>query len=139
MGYYSDVGIKCEEKAFKMFSQAWELNNFTPGHVYRMVCGERYIYTIVWYCVKWYSSCDTINAIESVMDDLDEMDFENIPGLAYHFIRIGEEIVDNEERSNSWDLDFYLMRSFPTDGSEIDISHINPPPQVPLSDYLEGE
>ena len=33
MGYYSDVTIRCEEKAFEMFKEAWKKAEMTPDKV----------------------------------------------------------------------------------------------------------
>lgn len=137
MGYYSDVGIKCEEKAFEMFREAYKEHNFLPGYIYKT---DDDIYTLVWEYVKWYQGITCIDAITEVMNELDKIYDQSegdCEGYIYAFNRIGEDDTDLEHRENSWDLDFYIERKFPIEGEEIDIADRIPKNDVQLSDYLQ--
>lgn len=137
MGYYSDVGIKCERKAFEMFREAYKEHNFLPGYIYKT---DDDIYTLVWELVKWYQGIPCIDAIIEVMNELDMIYDESegdCEGYIYAFNRIGEDDTDLEHRENSWDLDFYIERKFPIEGTEIDITDRIPKNDVQLSDYLQ--
>lgn len=139
MGYRSDVGIKCEEKAFEMFREAYEEHDFLPGYIYKT---EDNIYTLVWEYVKWYEDFPEVNAIIDVMSQLDQLYDEtegDCGGYIYAFNRIGEEDTDNEHRENSWDLEFYIERKFPIEGEELDVTNPIPKNNVQLSDYLQEE
>lgn len=101
MGYRSDVLIKCEKNAFDKIKKAYKSVDFPPEVIRR----GGYYY-LKWSHVKWYPEFDFVKAIENVLDDLDEEKDE-----AYSFIRIGEDMDDNECRENSYDLDFYIIRT----------------------------
>lgn len=132
MGYRSDVGIKCEQKAFEMFREAYEKHDFLPQYIYK----DGDFYTIVWEWVKWYEGYPEIAAITEVMDKLssDDYDYE---GYSYAFNRIGESDDDNEHRDNDWDLEFYIERSFPRKGEQLDVTNPIPKSDVQLSQYLQ--
>ena len=119
MGYRSEVGIKCGENAYKMFEQAIKDGGFNtcfvPDTVYK---DSNNHYTLSWEWVKWYDEFDGVQDIEHVMDILDGLaDYDNDKGYGYHFIRIGEEYGDIEERYTDY-LDFYVIRTI-VDGDEI--------------------
>lgn len=120
MGYRSDVGIKCGENAYKMFEPVIKgdgFNNwFIPNTVYK---DSNNNYTFIWEWVKWYDEFDEVQNIEHVMDMLDDIaDYDNDKGYGYHFIRIGEEYDDIEERYTDY-LDFYVTRTIDVDGDKI--------------------
>lgn len=120
MGYRSEVGIKCGENAYKMFEQAIKDDGFNtwfvPNTVYK---DSNNNYTLSWEWVKWYDEFDEVQNIEHVMDMLDDIaDYDNDKGYGYHFIRIGEEYDDIEERYTDY-LDFYVTRTIDFDGDKI--------------------
>ena len=116
MGYRSVVGIKCEEKAFEKFKSAYEEQSFTPDKIYHNNENDEFI--LVWDWVKWYDDFEEVQAIENVMDELDEYDIDKSTsdGMGYKMIRLGESDEDVEERDNSSDLEFYYIRQLDTDG-----------------------
>lgn len=117
MGYRSDVGIKCNKKAYEMFVEAAKANDIMPDHVYKNSCSE---YTLFWNCVKWYDHYSDVQSIENVMQKLDEMHEVYEDFLGYKFIRIGEEFGDIETRTNDYEIDFYVTRTFDVDGVEVE-------------------
>ena len=50
------------------------------------------------------------------MDELDEIEEPYSKEMAYKMIRLGEDDQDVESRENSWDIEFYYVREFDTDG-----------------------
>ena len=136
MGYYSDVGIKCGKKAYEMFREAWTKYKFTPDEIYYSDSG---FYTIVWYSRKIYGGIPEVDELREVMYKLNEKIDTEDDGTCdydYAFIRIGESDTDVETDENSYDLDFYVERSFPKDGSQI--SGEESDSQILLSDFLNG-
>lgn len=108
MGYRSEVGIKCREKAFELFRKAIIEQAFFPSKVYKNNSGE---YTIYWSWVKWYDGYPEVSAIEDVMKILNKESYADNEEYGYRFLRIGEDQDDNEERENDYSLDFYIERS----------------------------
>jgi len=72
------------------------------------------VFLLCWGHIKWYDSYDEINAVEKALRGLDNDD--------YHFLRIGEDNDDTEEKGGYWDnpFDTYISRSINCDmgGSE---------------------
>lgn len=116
MGYYSEVGIKCREKAFEMFREVWNEHNIHPDWV--LIDKERNEYLIAWNCVKWYSEFQDVSAITEVMDNLDDMpdsDIEAEDGYGYTFTRIGEDTCDIESRTNNYEVELWVRRELDID------------------------
>lgn len=93
MGYRSDVTIRCEEKAFQMFKNAWETVDFKPHRILESGEDGNYTYTLNWNWIKWYDGFEEVEAIMDVcrgLDDNEEM------GYAYKFIEIGEDNATTE-------------------------------------------
>lgn len=60
----------------------------------------------LWGSVKWYDSYPEVAAVEQFMSTLDENDMEE----EYKFVRVGEDMDDNEGRGWGFD-DIYITRS----------------------------
>lgn len=109
MGYRSEVAIKCEEKAFEMFRETYKRVELMPDKVYKD--GDYFI--LYWDWIKWYDSYEDVGAIESVMDELDELqdpNREEKTGYGYRFMRLGEEDTDIETRENDWNIELWMIR-----------------------------
>lgn len=121
MGYYSEVGIKCDEKAYEMFMQVAKENNIIPECVYKEGDGDATQYTMLWNCVKWYDYFSDVKAIENVMQQLDQThEAGSYDGLGYKFVRIGGSYDDIEERTNEYDIELWVTRTLDISGEEID-------------------
>lgn len=124
MGYYSEVGIKCREKAFEMFREVWSKNNMCPDEIlFDKECNE---YLIAWDCVKWYDAFEDVSAINEIMDKLDDMpdaDIEAEDGYGYAFTRIGEDVCDVEMRTNNYEVELWVRRELDIDPAwkELDV------------------
>lgn len=122
MGYRSDVTVRCEEKAFQMFKEVWEREDFKPNRIFESGEDGNYTYTFVWNWVKWYDGFKEVDAIMDVCYTLDE---KNEDGYAYKMIEIGEDNT-TEEYSNEagYDVfaDFYVVVdvNLPSDIREIE-------------------
>lgn len=122
MGYRSEVGIKCDEKAYEMFVQTAKDNDIVPHHIYKEEYGGVAQYTMLWNCVKWYDFYDDVKAIENVMQQLDQThEASSYDGLGYKFIRIGESYDDIEERTNEYDIELWVTCTIDIDGVEVEI------------------
>lgn len=122
MGYRSDVGIKCGERAFQKFERAYKDVALLPDKVLK---GKSYSgeteYLMLWEYVKWYAGFyDDVDAIEAVMNELDELDEPDFTD-SYKFLRLGEEDTDVESRSNNWNVELYFKRfiDVPEDMTEV--------------------
>lgn len=119
MGYRSEVGIKCREKAFELFRKAIIEHMFIPDEVYRNQYDE---YTIVWSYVKWYDDYPEVSAIETVMRKLDGGSYRDDPEYGYRFCRIGEDPDDNEDRDNTYNIEFYIERTLSIEDGQKEIA-----------------
>ena len=112
MGYRSEVAIKCQKGAYEKISRAEGVLMYDK----LLTDGDEYI--MVWDWVKWYEDYPEIKGIEDVLDELDEIEDASKKGMAYKMIRLGEDDKDVEARDNSWDIEFYYIRKFDTEGFE---------------------
>lgn len=124
MGYYSEVTIRCEEKAFEMFKEAWKKADITPDKVLK-TNDDTGDYIIQWGTVKWDTYCLDVAAINNVIKKLNELqdpsDTKN-EGLGYKFLRIGENIGDVETDQNDWEIELYaIQRADIPDGDTIEV------------------
>lgn len=99
----------CEKKAYEMFKEAWETVDFKPTYI--MKTEEAYIFQ--WEFVKWYDCFKEVQAIESVVDALNEYAetyyVEDDAGYAYKVIEIAE---DNAIREYYNDRGEWLFEDF---------------------------
>lgn len=107
MGYRSEVAIKCEEKAYKLFEEVFLERELyiMPDKIYKD--GDDYI--LYWEWAKWYECYEGVQAIIDVMNDLDDCGNKD-GGYGYKFMRIGEDDNDTETRSNDWNIELWMIR-----------------------------
>lgn len=105
MGYYSEVVIQCEEKAFCMIKKSIENYNkkyrtdgyvdFKPSSIQMNTKKE---FVLNWSGIKWYSDFTDVQVVEEVLKKLDKI--KELAGYRYNFLRVGECAGDIENRSN---------------------------------------
>lgn len=105
MGYRSDVALELSKEKNDLFQAlyaakfpedvSWLYNNVENEHE----DGTLY----VWNSIKWYDSFPEVSFIENFMNHLDYED--------YAFIRIGEEMDDNDRHGNGDLFGLYINRS----------------------------
>ena len=97
MGYRSDVYLKTTKEGYKKIREMVRKDEdafhlFT--HPDRMTITQNsdgeYI-SMEWQYLKWYSEYDEVKAIDNAIDELSDT-------VPIHFIRLGEDIEDIEER-----------------------------------------
>jgi len=111
MGYRSDVGLALSKagaeqlreelralnKNSETFSETTAFLNATDKHLKHEATGaELYL----WSWLKWYEHYPDVRFMEDLMGKLESDDFL--------FLRIGEDMNDNEERGSFWDNPFEL-------------------------------
>lgn len=112
MGYYSDVTIRCEEKAFEMFKEAWKKAEMTPDKVLKTNDGTG-DYIIQWNMVRWDTDYPEVAAINDVIKKLNELQDPSDTkdeGLGYKFMRVGENLGDIETDQNDWEIELYVIQ-----------------------------
>lgn len=112
MAYYSEVTIRCEEKAFEMFKEAWKKAEMTPDKVLKTNDGTG-DYIIQWDMVRWDTDYPEVAAINNVIKKLNELQDPSDTkdeGLGYKFLRIGENIGDIETNQNDWEIELYVIQ-----------------------------
>lgn len=112
MSYYSEVTIRCEEKAFEMFKEAWQKAEMAPDKVLK-TNDETGDYIIQWEMVKWDTDYPEVAAINNVIKKLNELQDSSDPkdeGLGYKFLKIGENIGDIETDQNDWEIELYVIQ-----------------------------
>ena len=120
VGYRSDVAFACTEevheiviaaaemnKEFKEFLMADDLwrgvNDEIPSNVLKSGTEGRYF----WQSIKYYDgfpACEALNGIMGFLDDLGR-------DAEYGFIKLGEEMDDNELLGDPAAFDLYINRS----------------------------
>jgi hypothetical protein len=110
MGYRSSVSLVLKKGAFANFvgqypDSARELIEWTDH--FRRSQGDIFLY---WNDVKWYK--DSYKPISDLQDFMDGLEWGD-----YQFIRIGEELADNEERGSYYDNIFepHIVRNIDFD------------------------
>lgn len=106
MGYRSEVAIRCQDKAYKMFEKAW--GEFTPDKIFH----QKDDHLIYWDWVKWYEDYPDVSAIENVMSKLNELDNDEAieKKMGYRFMRLGENDADIETKENTYDIELWMIR-----------------------------
>lgn len=124
MAYYSEVTIRCEEKAFEMFKEAWKKAEMTPDKVLKTNDGTG-DYIIQWDMVRWDTDYPEVAAINDVIKKLNELQDPSDTkdeGLGYKFLKIGENIGDVETDQNDWEIELYaIQRADIPDGDAIEV------------------
>lgn len=112
MGYYSEVTIRCEEKAFEMFKEAWQKAEMTPDKVLKTNDGTG-DYIIQWNMVRWDTDYPEVAAINDVIKKLNELQDPSDAkdeGLGYKFMRVGENLGDIETDQNDGEIELYVIQ-----------------------------
>ena len=111
MGYRSDVGLALSksgalrlqeklnalDKTSESYIQATNLLEYAHKHQKHDESGAE---LFLWDYLKWYEHYPDVHFMEALMNELESDDFL--------FLRIGEDMNDNEERGNFWDNPFEL-------------------------------
>ena len=101
---YSEVAIKCKDKAYDMIKNVCQKVDLSPDKIYK----DYNEYILHWNHIKWFSEYDDIAAIENVLVQLDEMDVED---YGYKFIRLDEENdIDPQVKTNDNNIELYISR-----------------------------
>ena len=120
MSYRSDVAFACTEevheiviaaaemnKEFKEFLMADDLwrgvNDETPSNAMKSGTEGRYF----WQSVKYYDGDTACDALNGIMNFLCELGRD----AEYGFIKLGEEMDDNELQGDPSNFDLYINRS----------------------------
>ena len=114
MGYRSDVALALTENGIKIFNQMLASSDavvqYDVSHLMAFAKQHRCDTETksecwLWHSVKWFTGDPVcyrdIRFIESVLDKLDERD--------YYFVRIGEDMDDNEIRGLWFDNPFEII------------------------------
>jgi hypothetical protein len=102
MGYRSDVFLRIAEPLVEVVQAAAKLDPKLEEILKEGECGDGMIVPktdFYWESIKWYDSYPEIQAIEGMLDDLDEDD--------YGFIRLGEDQGDIEQKGCPSEYDMY--------------------------------
>jgi len=111
MGYRSDVGLalskigasRLQEKLNSLDKNSEAFFNVTEllGYAYKHLKHEESGAELyLWDYLKWCDSFSDVRFIEDLMLELEDDDFL--------FLRIGEDMNDNEEKGSFWDNPFEL-------------------------------
>ena len=120
VSYRSDVAFACTEevheiviaaaemnKEFKEFLMADDLwrgvNDETPSNAMKSGTEGRYF----WESVKYYDGHACVDALNGIMNFLDDLGKD----AEYGFIKIGEEMDDNELQGDPSNFNLYISRS----------------------------
>ena len=112
MGYRSDVAFACDpivkdivqtvaewdKELRELLEYADNLSNDDFG---------RWLFSDV----KWYESYPDVQIVENIMTMLDNVDIDGFAYDCYGFVRLGEEMDDNEMRGDTSAFDLYINRS----------------------------
>lgn len=121
MGYRSDIYLKTTKEGYKALDEyikrrselGYELWN-TPDAIYV----ERDCIIVEWTYLKWYMEYEDVRTIDNAIDELSDK-------YPIHFIRIGEDIEDIDDRwyyPDDYDGDFEpleLVRTVYTSGDKV--------------------
>lgn len=125
MGYYSEVMIKCEEKAYQSLISMIEKED-----LYRTVWRTREgDYLIKIPEIKWYRGelHGETNDFYTLFEEFDKKHIEDShDGYGYVMKRFGEEDDDYEEVRNDYGLDIIFHREFIPDYKAKRIYHKEP-------------
>ena len=99
MGYRSDVFLRIAEPLVEVVQAAAKLDPKLEEILKDGESDHGSKTDFYWESVKWYDSYPEIQAIEGMLDDLDEDD--------YGFIRLGEEQGDIEQKGYPSEYDMY--------------------------------
>lgn len=96
MGYRSDVYLKTTKEGYKALKEEIRKNSRTGYALF--TTPENIVYnklegsiSMEWNCIKWYLEYDAIKAIDDAIYAINDK-------YPLHFIRIGEDLEDIEDR-----------------------------------------
>ena len=93
MGYRSEVAIVIGEDDFNELKRNDKVRELLKcAEIIRYLNSSQNIISIYWDWIKWYETYEDVNIIENFLDNLQEKEH------SYHFVRVGEELEDIEER-----------------------------------------
>ena len=115
MGYRSDVGWACDPAVAEVISAVLELNpKESNGDLHALVDdgrdrhrGFERIDRLFFESVKWYDGFHDVDMFNRLMEHLDANGLEDF----YGFVRVGEEMDDNEMRGVPYEYDLGIHRS----------------------------
>lgn len=99
MGYYSSVAICLKKEDYDELTrraESLEDNIISIADSIQMDEKEEVV-VVSWSCIKWYAICSGSKIVEDFINELDEQ------GKPFHYINIGEELNDIEERCGAWE------------------------------------
>ena len=130
MGYRSEVVLYVGPEVMPQFmvtmaksSQARELCFADNDQMIRDYNGEKGSFLFKWGWLKWYDSYECVSALQDFMDwcdgedlptgqkDAEGKEITTYAAEFYKFIRIGEEMDDNESRGDAMWGDICIERS----------------------------
>ncbi len=99
MGYRSDVAICLKKEDYEELARrAEELEDNIIAIADLVYFDEKNEVAIIrWGCIKWYNGYPEVDLVEKFLNELDEQ------GKPFHYINIGEELTDIEERCGTWE------------------------------------
>lgn len=112
MGYRSDVAFACDPIVKDIVQTVAEWDKEFKE---LLDCGDdlspdnhgRWLFSYV----KWYESYPDVQIVENIMTMLDNVDIKGFCYDSYGFVRLGEEMDDNEMRGDTSAFDLYVNRS----------------------------
>jgi len=115
MGYRSDVGWACDPAVAEVIGAVLELNpKESNSDIHSLVDmgrdkhrGFERLDRLHFESVMWYEDYHDVDMFNRLMEHLDAHGLEDF----YGFIRIGEEMDDNEMRGATYEYDMYIHRS----------------------------
>lgn len=113
------VAIKCEEKAYDKLKAAMDAGGMMPERTVKDRNGDFYI-DLGW--LKWYEEFSDVRAVTKAMDELDSLHEEDSDdGMAYSFLRFGEETGDVERRGNDGYcyIEYRVISDIPDDAEAV--------------------
>ena len=123
MGYYSDVAITLKrEDMLCLFNEGMGYSDEVRSVLKygKLTEPSEGILTLYISCIKWYSAFESISFIENFINELED----------YHFLRVGEDANDNEERCGDGELSCdmsmyaYITREIQVYGADVDMNSI---------------
>ena len=115
MGYRSDVGWACDPAVAEVIGAVLELNpKENNPDLHSLIDdgrdkhrGFERLDRLFFEDVKWYEGYHDVDMFNRLMEHLEAHGLEDL----YGFVRIGEEMDDNEIRGTAYEYDLYINRS----------------------------
>ena len=115
MGYRSDVGWACDPAVAEVIGAVLELNpKESNPDLHALIddgrdshWGQSRLDRLFFESVKWYEGYHDVDMFNRLMEHLDAHGLEDF----YGFVRVGEEMDDNEMRGVPYEYDLGIHRS----------------------------